>query len=190
MRELMGVSLDPNVRWPLIVFKPRKAWTRPLSCSFPLELEVLVCADFFLHTPCIAIFEWLFHRLNIFEYLASLLYLGINLTAADTCIIYDSDWNPQNDLQAQARCHRIGQTKSVKVYRLLSRKSYEMQMFHMSSLKMGLDQAVLQGIENNSDSASVCVINYNLLFLTISYLYDTTLTFSSWYSSLIYCGYR
>lgn len=34
--------------------------------------------------------------------------VGINLTAADTCIIFDSDWNPQNDLQAQARCHRIG----------------------------------------------------------------------------------
>src|SRR5690606_27495066 len=45
--------------------------------------------------------------------------LGINLTAADTVIIYDSDYNPQNDLQAQARCHRIGQTKNVKVYRLL-----------------------------------------------------------------------
>jgi SNF2 family DNA or RNA helicase len=37
--------------------------------------------------------------------------LGINLTAADTCIIYDSDWNPQADLQAQDRCHRIGQTE-------------------------------------------------------------------------------
>ena len=82
--------------------------------------------------------------------LTSMLFLlkGINLTAADTCIIFDSDWNPQNDLQAQARCHRIGQTKNVKVYRLLTRKTYEMQMFHMSSLKMGLDQAVLQGIEN------------------------------------------
>jgi chromodomain-helicase-DNA-binding protein 7 len=80
--------------------------------------------------------------------------VGINLTAADTCIIFDSDWNPQNDLQAQARCHRIGQTKSVKIYRLLSRKTYEMQMFHMSSLKMGLDQAVLQGIENNSADES------------------------------------
>jgi hypothetical protein len=74
--------------------------------------------------------------------------VGINLTSADTCIIFDSDWNPQNDLQAQARCHRIGQTKSVKVYRLLSRKTYEMQMFHMSSMKMGLDQAVLKGFEN------------------------------------------
>jgi hypothetical protein len=68
----------------------------------------------------------------------------------DTCIIFDSDWNPQNDLQAQARCHRIGQTKKVKVYRLLSRKTYEMQMFHMSSLKMGLDQAVLKGFESGS----------------------------------------
>jgi SNF2 family DNA or RNA helicase len=43
--------------------------------------------------------------------------VGINLTAADTCIIFDSDWNPQNDLQAQSRCHRIGQKKSVKIYR-------------------------------------------------------------------------
>lgn len=43
--------------------------------------------------------------------------VGINLTAADTVIIYDSDWNPQNDLQAQARCHRIGQQKMVKIYR-------------------------------------------------------------------------
>ena len=76
--------------------------------------------------------------------------VGITLTAADTCIIFDSDWNPQNDLQAQARCHRIGQTKSVKVYRLLTRKTYEMQMFHMSSLKMGLDQVVLKGFESNS----------------------------------------
>lgn len=77
---------------------------------------------------------------------------AVNLTAADTCIIFDSDWNPQNDLQAQARCHRIGQTKEVKIYRLLTRKTYEMQMFHMSSMKMGLDQAVLQGIENASGS--------------------------------------
>ncbi|ESN89899.1 hypothetical protein HELRODRAFT_116695 [Helobdella robusta] len=72
--------------------------------------------------------------------------LGINLTAADTVIIFDSDWNPQNDLQAQARCHRIGQMKSVKVYRLITRNTYEREMFDKASLKLGLDKAVLQSI--------------------------------------------
>lgn len=72
--------------------------------------------------------------------------LGINLTAADTVIIYDSDWNPQNDLQAQARCHRIGQQKMVKVYRLLCRNTYEREMFDKASLKLGLDKAILQSM--------------------------------------------
>ncbi len=73
--------------------------------------------------------------------------VGITLTAADTCIIYDSDWNPQNDLQAMARCHRIGQTKAVKIYRLLTAKTYESHMFHISSMKLGLDRAVLHGTD-------------------------------------------
>ncbi|XP_045762222.1 chromodomain-helicase-DNA-binding protein 7 isoform X2 [Maniola jurtina] len=72
--------------------------------------------------------------------------LGINLTAADTVIIYDSDWNPQNDLQAQARCHRIGQQKMVKIYRLICRNSYEREMFDKASLKLGLDKAILQSM--------------------------------------------
>lgn len=72
--------------------------------------------------------------------------LGINLTAADTVIIFDSDWNPQNDLQAQARCHRIGQKKSVKVYRLICKNTYEREMFDRASLKLGLDKAVLQSM--------------------------------------------
>jgi chromodomain-helicase-DNA-binding protein 7 len=69
--------------------------------------------------------------------------LGLNLTAADTVIIYDSDWNPHNDMQAQARAHRIGQTRSVSIYRLITKKTYEMHMFHRASLKLGLDRAVL-----------------------------------------------
>ena len=69
--------------------------------------------------------------------------LGINLNAADTVIIFDSDWNPQNDLQAQARCHRIGQTKTVKVYRLLTKGTYEQKMFEIASKKLGLGHAVL-----------------------------------------------
>lgn len=75
--------------------------------------------------------------------------LGINLTAADTVIIFDSDWNPQNDLQAQARCHRIGQQKHVKVYRLICRNTYEREMFDKASLKLGLDKAVLQSMNTS-----------------------------------------
>eukprot|EP01084_Bolivina_argentea_P125879 222968_1 len=77
---------------------------------------------------------------------------GINLTAADTVIIYDSDWNPQNDIQAQARCHRIGQTKNVKVYRLLTNKTYEQVMFQTASRKLGLDHAILQHEQRKSNS--------------------------------------
>ncbi|OHT01668.1 hypothetical protein TRFO_31454 [Tritrichomonas foetus] len=69
--------------------------------------------------------------------------LGLNLTAADTVIIYDSDWNPQNDLQAMARCHRIGQKKEVKIYRLITRATYEAEMFTRASKKLALDFALL-----------------------------------------------
>ncbi|KAI9346673.1 SNF2 family N-terminal domain-containing protein [Pilaira anomala] len=76
--------------------------------------------------------------------------VGINLTAADTCIIFDSDWNPQNDLQAQARCHRIGQTKPVQVYRLICRNTYEKDMFDRAGMKLGLDKAVMQRMNSSS----------------------------------------
>lgn len=69
--------------------------------------------------------------------------VGINLTAADIVIIFDSDWNPQNDIQAMARCHRIGQSKEVKIYRLITRRSFEQEMFDRASKKLGLEQAVL-----------------------------------------------
>ncbi|KAI5074233.1 hypothetical protein GOP47_0010194 [Adiantum capillus-veneris] len=73
--------------------------------------------------------------------------LGITLTAADTCIIYDSDWNPQNDLQAMARCHRIGQKKDVRIYRLITKDTYEQHLFECSSRKYGLDEAILGGMQ-------------------------------------------
>jgi SNF2 family DNA or RNA helicase len=84
--------------------------------------------------------------------------VGINLTAADTVIIFDSDWNPQNDIQAQARCHRIGQTKPVKVYRLVTNNTYEMEMFNKASLKLGLDKAVRLShsiTQHNRDSVTL-----------------------------------
>jgi hypothetical protein len=72
--------------------------------------------------------------------------VGINLTAADTVIIYDSDWNPQGDSQAAGRSHRIGQTRAVTVYRLLTKKTYEMVMFRAASMKLGLEYAVMHNL--------------------------------------------
>ena len=77
--------------------------------------------------------------------------VGINLTAADTVIIFDSDWNPQNDIQAMARCHRIGQTRQVKVYRLICTGTYEQEMLERAGRKLGLDKAILQKMMPGKD---------------------------------------
>ncbi|XP_077217560.1 ATP-dependent DNA helicase DDM1-like isoform X2 [Tasmannia lanceolata] len=69
--------------------------------------------------------------------------LGINLTAADTCILYDSDWNPQMDLQAMDRCHRIGQTRPVHVYRLATSHSVEGRMLKRAFSKLKLEHLVI-----------------------------------------------
>jgi len=70
--------------------------------------------------------------------------LGINLQTADTCILYDSDWNPQADLQAQDRCHRLGQKKNVNVYRLVSENTVEEKIVERAQQKLKLDAMVVQ----------------------------------------------
>ncbi|PGH30689.1 hypothetical protein GX50_06553 [[Emmonsia] crescens] len=69
---------------------------------------------------------------------------GINLTAADTVILFDSDWNPQQDLQAQDRAHRIGQTKPVIVYRLATRGTVEQTLLEKADSKRKLEKLVIQ----------------------------------------------
>ncbi|KAG9286463.1 hypothetical protein G9A89_014629 [Geosiphon pyriformis] len=69
--------------------------------------------------------------------------LGINLTAADTVIIFDSDWNPQMDLQAQDRVHRIGQTKPVIIYRLVSANTVESKILEKATAKRKLEKLVI-----------------------------------------------
>ncbi|XP_011789689.1 PREDICTED: lymphoid-specific helicase isoform X2 [Colobus angolensis palliatus] len=69
--------------------------------------------------------------------------LGINLTAADTVIIYDSDWNPQSDLQAQDRCHRIGQTKPVVVYRLVTANTVDQKIVERAAAKRKLEKLII-----------------------------------------------
>ncbi|KAL2653867.1 hypothetical protein R1flu_021995 [Riccia fluitans] len=70
--------------------------------------------------------------------------LGINLATADTVIIFDSDWNPQNDLQAMSRAHRIGQQDVVNIYRFVTSKSVEEDILERAKKKMVLDHLVIQ----------------------------------------------
>ena len=70
--------------------------------------------------------------------------LGINLTSADIVVLYDSDWNPQADLQAMDRAHRIGQTKQVRVFRLVTEKAIEEKVLERAAQKLRLDQLVIQ----------------------------------------------
>ncbi|EPQ53069.1 hypothetical protein GLOTRDRAFT_117172 [Gloeophyllum trabeum ATCC 11539] len=69
--------------------------------------------------------------------------LGINLTAADTVIFYDQDWNPQMDIQAQDRAHRIGQTKPVLIFRMVTQNTIETRIMQRASAKRQLEALVI-----------------------------------------------
>ncbi|XP_071036035.1 chromatin-remodeling complex ATPase chain Iswi isoform X4 [Parasteatoda tepidariorum] len=70
--------------------------------------------------------------------------LGINLATADIVILFDSDWNPQVDLQAMDRAHRIGQTKRVKVFRMITENTVEERIVERAEVKLRLDNVVIQ----------------------------------------------
>ncbi|KAJ1563351.1 swr1 complex component, partial [Cladochytrium tenue] len=70
--------------------------------------------------------------------------VGMNLTGADTVIFYDSDWNPAMDAQAQDRAHRIGQTRDVHIYRLISKHTIEENMLRKADEKRRLDSVVIR----------------------------------------------
>ncbi|KAI9463589.1 SNF2 family N-terminal domain-containing protein [Lactarius psammicola] len=75
--------------------------------------------------------------------------LGINLETADTVIIFDSDWNPQNDLQAMARAHRIGQKSHVSVYRFVSKDTMEEDVLERAKKKMVLEYAIINQMDTS-----------------------------------------
>ncbi|ROV96511.1 hypothetical protein VMCG_07833 [Cytospora schulzeri] len=77
--------------------------------------------------------------------------LGLNLTGADTVIFYDQDWNPAMDKQCQDRCHRIGQTRDVHIYRLVSEHTIEANILRKASQKQMLDDVVIQEGEFTTD---------------------------------------
>ncbi|KAJ3615181.1 hypothetical protein NHX12_018749 [Muraenolepis orangiensis] len=70
--------------------------------------------------------------------------LGINLATADVVILYDSDWNPQVDLQAMDRAHRIGQQKQVRVFRFITENTVEERIVERAEMKLRLDSIVIQ----------------------------------------------
>ncbi|XP_047126263.1 SWI/SNF-related matrix-associated actin-dependent regulator of chromatin subfamily A member 5 isoform X1 [Hydra vulgaris] len=70
--------------------------------------------------------------------------LGINLATADVVIMYDNDWNPQVDLQAQDRAHRIGQTKQVHVFKFITENTIEERIIERAEIKLRLDAVVIQ----------------------------------------------
>ncbi|XP_067659338.1 chromodomain-helicase-DNA-binding protein 4-like isoform X4 [Haliotis asinina] len=81
--------------------------------------------------------------------------LGINLATADTVIIYDSDWNPHNDIQAFSRAHRIGQANKVMIYRFVTRASVEERITQVAKKKMMLTHLVVRpGLGNKSTTMS------------------------------------
>ncbi|KAI8805392.1 hypothetical protein BJ742DRAFT_741294 [Cladochytrium replicatum] len=110
--------------------------------------------------------------------------VGINLMTADTVIIYDADWNPQQDLQAMARAHRIGQTKPVAVYKLFTKNTIEGYIFYqwntvvltpqlekmieIGKRKLIMDHVVVESMndeaENKSDLTSVLKFAAEKLF--------------------------
>ncbi|MCJ1476820.1 hypothetical protein MMC13_005489 [Lambiella insularis] len=80
--------------------------------------------------------------------------LGLNLQTADTVIIYDSDWNPHQDLQAQDRAHRIGQKNEVRILRLISSGSVEEKILERAKFKLDMDGKVIQAGKFDNKSSN------------------------------------
>lgn len=86
-----------------------------------------------------------FFRPDIFVFLLSTRAggLGINLTAADTVVFYDHDWNPSNDAQAMDRAHRLGQTRQVTVYRLITKGTIDERIVQLARVKKDVSTFLL-----------------------------------------------
>jgi len=93
-------------------------------------------------------------RSDIFVFLLSTRAggLGINLTAADTVVFYDHDWNPSNDAQAMDRAHRLGQTRQVTVYRLITKGTIDERIIQLARVKKDV-QDIVVGNKNFTDVA-------------------------------------
>ncbi|KAG7363574.1 SNF2 family helicase [Nitzschia inconspicua] len=83
------------------------------------------------------------HSYSVFLLSTKACGVGLNLTGADTCIIHDLDFNPFNDLQAEDRCHRIGQKKPVTVYKLVTKDTVDSDIYKMQEMKAKMNAAIM-----------------------------------------------
>lgn len=81
--------------------------------------------------------------------------LGLNLTGADTVVMYEHDWNPFNDLQAMDRAHRIGQKKTVNVYRLITKDTYEQAIMNLQNFKLFVSSKIVDSKNEEWDVEDV-----------------------------------
>lgn len=79
--------------------------------------------------------------------------MGINLTSADTCILHDLDFNPFNDLQAEDRCHRIGQTKPVTIIKMVTKATVDEDIYQMQERKTSMNAAILERSKSNASKS-------------------------------------
>jgi TATA-binding protein-associated factor len=106
------------------------------------------------HACAVAVLLLLLHAAQVLLLTTHVGGLGLNLTSADTVVFLEHDWNPMKDLQAMDRAHRIGQTRTVNVYRLLMQDTLEQRVMSLQQFKLDVANAVV-----NSDNVSMAAMD-------------------------------
>jgi len=88
--------------------------------------------------------------------------LGINLTSANTVILHDLDFNPYNDKQAEDRCHRLGQTRPVRIIRLISQETIEEGLYSIAQDKLKLEQDLVNSDEDPDKEIGVKTVKTDI----------------------------
>jgi SWI/SNF-related matrix-associated actin-dependent regulator 1 of chromatin subfamily A len=102
--------------------------------------------------------------------------MGINLTAADTCILHDLDFNPFNDIQAEDRVHRIGQKKPVTVIKMVTENTVDSDIYKMQERKAEMNAAILERKESTSETKGREKKEMNMIFEMAVNRYNSTST--------------
>ena len=92
---------------------------------------------------------------NVFLLSTKACGLGINLTSADVCILHDLDFNPFNDLQAEDRCHRIGQKRPVTVYKLIALNTVDEDIYKMQEKKAKMNAAIMDSSSSRKEKNDI-----------------------------------